>query len=119
MADVPAAAREAVRACVLRALEEGESAKVICAGVVAPIPASEFYAHVETEIARAYSVATFRTYEAAGVRRIQWASAADERTCERCRNLDGTTATLGQTFDGTGVLGPPLHLLCRCVTVSA
>lgn len=46
----------------------------------------------------------------------KWIVARDERTCKLCRPLDGKRAPmLGGSFEG-GVLYPPRHVRCRCVT---
>ena len=46
-----------------------------------------------------------------------WVTAQDELVCPVCRPLDGTTATLGSSFEGVGVLVPPVHPNCRCIVV--
>ena len=43
----------------------------------------------------------------------EWIATPDDRMCEECAALDGTTAPLNGTFPG-GVKQPPLHPDCRC-----
>ncbi|HEY1882209.1 MAG TPA: phage minor head protein [Candidatus Cybelea sp.] len=71
-----------------------------------------------TETARAMNAGVMQTYRAAGVARIMWIAAEDERTCPKCSDLDGEIVPLGAQFDD-GIEAPPDHLLCRCTVVSA
>ncbi len=43
----------------------------------------------------------------------RWDASMDGRICSICRELDGTTATLGGDFEG-GYDRPPAHPNCRC-----
>jgi len=43
----------------------------------------------------------------------EWIATPDDRECEECAALDGTTAPLNGLFPG-GVRQPPLHPDCRC-----
>jgi hypothetical protein len=42
-----------------------------------------------------------------------WIADETERTCELCQDLDGTTADLGEPFEG-GIMRPTAHPSCRC-----
>jgi SPP1 gp7 family putative phage head morphogenesis protein len=67
-----------------------------------------------TETARGYSLGSLAAYQISGVvDRIEWMTAADERTCPICAPLNGTTAAMGNTFEG-GIGFPPAHPNCRC-----
>lgn len=46
----------------------------------------------------------------------QWCTAADERTCYVCRDLDGTEVEMEDGFKsaGVGTIVPPVHPQCRC-----
>lgn len=43
----------------------------------------------------------------------RWIVTPDDRLCPSCAPMDGATAPLDVPFAG-GVMGPPLHPLCRC-----
>lgn len=51
----------------------------------------------------------------------RWVVTDDDRLCKRCQSMAGQTRRLGEAFecplDGTTVLFPPLHTMCRCVRV--
>lgn len=61
-----------------------------------------------TEVIRAYNQGARVQYEHYGVKRFVWLSAASERTCPECEDLDGTE----WAFDEHDP--PPLHPMCRC-----
>jgi len=76
-----------------------------------------------TELAFAYNNGNDRAMRQAqnegliGDYRKKWATADDERVCDRCGPLDGVTIGKDELFiDSTGhaVLLPPLHPHCRC-----
>jgi SPP1 gp7 family putative phage head morphogenesis protein len=47
-----------------------------------------------------------------------WVTAQDELVCKICRPLDGTTASLGEVFDGTvPLVVPAAHPNCRCILI--
>jgi hypothetical protein len=47
-----------------------------------------------------------------------WVTAQDELVCKVCRPMDGTTAPLGQAFEGTVTLMvPSAHPNCRCIVI--
>lgn len=54
---------------------------------------------------------------------LRWVTATDERVCEWCGALDGTTVELGDDFaisngkNGYSEPHPPLHPQCRCALV--
>ncbi|MFH1603626.1 MAG: minor capsid protein, partial [Pseudomonadota bacterium] len=62
-----------------------------------------------TETLRAHNQGRLKFYEQAGVKKIKWLTAADERVCSICGPLDG------KIFDLAGFEGPPSpHPRCRC-----
>ncbi|MBD5635832.1 MAG: minor capsid protein, partial [Candidatus Eremiobacteraeota bacterium] len=70
-----------------------------------------------TETARAQNAGTLDGYAAAGVERVIWVTANDERVCQICLPLDGKVANLGEKFEGTNVAAGPAHVGCRCTVV--
>jgi SPP1 gp7 family putative phage head morphogenesis protein len=74
-----------------------------------------------TETSRAMNAGVMLAYHAAGVERIMWVAAEDERTCPVCEDLDGQIVLLDAKFDDgdEGVTQPPQHPSCRCTIVSA
>lgn len=60
-----------------------------------------------TEIIRAYNTAALGRYKLY-TKKVQWLAAIDERTCERCANLDG------KVFSIDDFEPPPIHPRCRC-----
>ncbi|MFD0393343.1 phage minor head protein [Streptomyces nogalater] len=70
-----------------------------------------------TELCRAISQASLRTYQANGIERIEWASAGDGRVCPICqKNADGGARRPGSQFP-SGQTSPPGHPWCRCALV--
>ena len=61
-----------------------------------------------TETMRALNAAAKDRYNGAGIERVQWLAAADERECPDCADLDG------QEFDIDEAPDCPLHPSCRC-----
>jgi len=61
-----------------------------------------------TEIIRAYAKGSMNTYRKAGIKKYQWITAWDERTCPECADLDGKVFPIG------GHPEPPIHPCCRC-----
>jgi SPP1 gp7 family putative phage head morphogenesis protein len=71
-----------------------------------------------TEVSRAYNAGHVAAYQAAGIKRLRWLTAADERVCPVCAALDRKTAAVGDNFEGIDVDQPPAHPSCRCTTIS-
>jgi hypothetical protein len=47
-----------------------------------------------------------------------WVTAKDELVCKVCRPMDGVTAPLGASFEGTtSVIVPTAHPNCRCIVI--
>jgi len=61
-----------------------------------------------TETLRAHNEGRKVFYRQAGVKKVKWLTAQDERTCPVCRPLDG------RVFGIDEVEGPPAHPGCRC-----
>jgi SPP1 gp7 family putative phage head morphogenesis protein len=91
-----------------------------------------------SETIRASNYGAREGYRQAGVRRIQWMTAQDERLCEWCAPLNGKTVGIEEVYfhqgdvysvaDAEGVAhdmkldyedvgAPPLHVACRCTIV--
>ena len=50
---------------------------------------------------------TLKAYRDAGVKKVRWVTAGDERVCETCRERDGKVYSINAI--------PPKHRRCRCV----
>ena len=61
-----------------------------------------------TESVRAHSEGRKMVYEKAGIKKVRWHTAYDERVCSECGGLDGLEFSLND------VPGPPRHSGCRC-----
>lgn len=87
-----------------------------------------------TEVIRASNFATEETYKQSQiVKKKEWLTAVDERTCPYCAKMDGKIVAVEETFvkeDGTveteagtmtadygAVRYPPLHPRCRCTII--
>lgn len=73
-----------------------------------------------TEVLRANNFATIESYKQSGVvKKKEWLTAFDERTCPECEALDGKQVGLEVTFKSSlgAVQEPPLHPQCRCTTI--
>ena len=70
-----------------------------------------------TEASTAVNGAAVETWKAMGLAkkgyRKRWILTADDRLCDICEPLDGTTATISGAFPG-GIGDPPAHPQCRC-----
>lgn len=67
-----------------------------------------------TELTRASSAATARTYRNAAVATVTWVAEIDNRTCPSCLgNESYGPVPLGALFPD-GSTGPPAHPSCRC-----
>lgn len=64
-----------------------------------------------TETLRAGNTATLERYARAGVQKVEWLSAQDDRMCEECESLHGTVYDIGEEPD------LPVHPNCRCTVV--
>lgn len=78
-----------------------------------------------TEATRAYAFANRQAYREAGIRYMQWQTAADERVCPICGVLQGSTTGIDSSFDNVldqevrtqfrvSFQIPPAHPRCRC-----
>lgn len=71
-----------------------------------------------TEVTAAYYEGSVRQYAAAGVKRVRWETAADEKACFRCSPMQGRVGALDP--DTRRVTWPvagmtiPAHPRCRC-----
>ena len=61
-----------------------------------------------TEINRAHIIGRLGFYEKAGVKKVRWLAALDNRTCSECSYKHG------MTYDLHNFNGPPKHTNCRC-----
>jgi SPP1 gp7 family putative phage head morphogenesis protein len=70
-----------------------------------------------TELCRAISQASLRTYQANGIESVEWASAGDGRVCPICQtNAEAGPRKTGSKFP-SGETSPPGHPWCRCALV--
>ena len=65
-----------------------------------------------TETLRAHNEGRKVFYRQAGIKKVKWLTAQDERTCPVCRPLDG------RVFGIDEAEGPPKHPGCRCNVLS-
>jgi SPP1 gp7 family putative phage head morphogenesis protein len=69
-----------------------------------------------TEIIRAHAEGQLDSFEALGVMQVhaavEWLTAGDDRVCDRCASMEGSTFTIEQA---RGIL--PLHPNCRCAWI--
>jgi SPP1 gp7 family putative phage head morphogenesis protein len=65
-----------------------------------------------TETSRAMNAGIMGAYRAAGVARVMWVAAEDERTCPECDAADGEIVLLEQDFPDVDVSAPPAHPSC-------
>lgn len=73
----------------------------------------------QTETARAVSRAAENRYREAGIEKVQWVTAMDERVCPICDgNEEAGPTPVGSSFP-SGVSSPPGHPRCRCVVIPA
>lgn len=81
--------------------------------VVRVIPSDSWAEMVaRTETSRAMNAGIMQTYRSAGVARVMWISAEDERQCAACEAADGDIVLLGQVFADVGATEPPAHPSC-------
>lgn len=66
---------------------------------------------VRTEIIRAHNMGRMKFFEEAGVKKAEWMTMADERTCRVCGPLDG------KVFELRKFPQLPAHPFCRCMSV--
>jgi SPP1 gp7 family putative phage head morphogenesis protein len=71
-----------------------------------------------TETSRAHTAGVMDAFESAGVEKIMWLAAEDDRTCDDCEPTDGEVIAMGDSFDNVDVDAPPAHPSCRCTVVS-
>lgn len=69
-------------------------------------------AMARTETAYAVNQGTITEYKNAGIEKMEWLTAHDERTCPTCRPLNGKIVP-----DQTDGYYPPRHVNCRCCLV--
>jgi SPP1 gp7 family putative phage head morphogenesis protein len=100
--------------CALR----GDSADRIASdieGLLSNVSRAEMIA--TTELARAVSQASLRSYIANGIEFVEWVSAGDGRVCNLCADNVEAGAKRPGTFFPTGQTAPPGHPWCRCALV--
>ena len=64
-----------------------------------------------TEIIRSYNQASINRYKNNGIKKYQWLTAFDDRTCDDCAGLDGSMHPVD------GGVRPHLHPNCRCTVI--
>ncbi len=77
-----------------------------------------------TEVIRASNMARLMGWKQSGVvKRKEWLTAYDDRTCPECADMDGQTISIEEQFKGMQgneqvfMQMPPLHPSCRCTAV--
>ena len=63
-----------------------------------------------TEATRLFNEGQAASYMAAGIREVEWTTAADKRVCNICGPLDGRQFAAAAVSQA----GPPIHPRCRC-----
>lgn len=110
--------RDEIRALVGKQADEGWSLErlqqeIRARGEIAGKTRAMLIARTET--ASAYSQGSIAAYKASGVvKQTEWLTAGDDLDCPICVALNGSTADLGEAFDGE-IDAPPAHPNCRCV----
>jgi SPP1 gp7 family putative phage head morphogenesis protein len=64
-----------------------------------------------TETLAAGNAAAKERYKSAGIDKVEWVSAYDDRICEECESLHGNVYPIGDTPD------IPVHPNCRCTLI--
>ena len=64
-----------------------------------------------TETLAAGNAAAKERYLEAGIERVEFVAALDDRVCEECEDLHGNTYPIGEAPS------PPIHPNCRCTLV--
>jgi SPP1 gp7 family putative phage head morphogenesis protein len=126
----------ALRSMIAQSLQEGSGAKELAAqisaffadgihyvggdGAITRTLPDDFWAEqvARTETSRAYNAGHLASYGVAGVEKIKWLTAADERVCPECEELEGLVVNLGDDFGNSGESQPPIHPSDRCTTVA-
>jgi HK97 family phage portal protein len=116
---------EELRAALLEGMDKGESVDKLAERVAEVFDVQRFRAEriARTEIAESFNGGRFVTMKDAGVERIEWLSARDNRVRDSHAEVDGEVVVLGDKFSN-GLLypldpsGPPEEIVnCRCVSV--
>jgi HK97 family phage portal protein len=117
--------RDALRYQLEEGVRLGESVDKIAARVAEVFDTQRFRAYriARTEVAESFNSGRFATMKEAGVERIEWLSARDDRVRDSHEEVDGEVIVLGDKFSN-GLLypldpaGPPEEIVnCRCVSV--
>jgi SPP1 gp7 family putative phage head morphogenesis protein len=96
------------------ALEHGDSVDTLARDLLGVLDNPRWAAMVATtELNRAMSAATLRTYGRNGIEASYWLTAYDERVCPLCAGNEDVQVPLNGMFP-SGNYMPPAHPLCRC-----
>jgi len=123
LVDEPVA--DELREALLAGMDKGESVDKLADRVTEVFEVQRFRAEriARTEIAESFNGGRFVTMKQAGVERIEWLSARDNRVRDSHQDVDGEVVMLGDKFSN-GLLypldpsGPPEEIVnCRCVSV--
>ena len=116
---------EDLRATLTDGINQGESVQKIADRVneVFSVSRSRAERIARTEVAESFNGGRYATMKEAGVERIEWLSARDNRVRDSHQEVDGEVIVLGDKFSN-GLLypldpaGPPEEIVnCRCVSV--
>lgn len=110
---------QAVSRVLSQGIAEGKNPRVIARDLnrrVTAIGENRARIMARTEVVRAHHVATINSYREAGLEtatvKAEWATAGDDRVCQRCQRMEGRVFTLDE-IEGE----IPLHPQCRCVAL--
>jgi len=119
--------KAAVRESVARWYDNGEHLDALTKDLAPTFGNTRARMIAQTETTKAAARGTLASYEASGVvTAMVWLTAADEKRCGYCKDLDGKTVSLSGNF--SDVLSPelraklknrtfqtpPAHVSCRC-----
>jgi HK97 family phage portal protein len=117
--------KDALRFQLEEGVRLGESVDKIADRVSETFDSQRFRAYriARTEVAESFNGGRYATMKEAGVERIEWLSARDDRVRDSHEEVDGEVIVLGDKFSN-GLLypldpaGPPEEIVnCRCVSV--
>ena len=98
---------------LLEAFKKGETTQQIARRVrdVTGKSMNKAITIARTETLAAGNAAATERYKDAGIERVEWVAALDDRVCEECEELHGNTYPIDEAPD------LPIHPNCRCTTV--
>jgi len=103
----------AIKRAITLGFQKGETVQQIAKRVkgVTEMAKSKAVTIARTETLAAGNAAAKRRYEDAGVEKVEWIAAYDDRICEECESLHGNVYPIGDTPE------IPVHPNCRCTLI--